>query len=168
MVASTSPRRLMSSSASSMRLSMSVTVAWYRLACSEVRLQKTFISCLSGRSEMIVLSVFRRRSTNGWVSRLSAWVASGEPCRSIGTAYRSRNFSAGPSRPGLVKSRIDHSSDSRFSTGVPVSAILAAAGSARTARADLVAWFLMFCASSQTTRAQFTWPSAAWSLVATP
>ena len=67
-----------------------------------------------------------------------------------------------------MKSRIDHSSDSRFSTGVPVSAILAAAGSARTARADLVAWFLMFCASSQTTRAQFTWPSAAWSLVATP
>ena len=151
-----------------MRLSMSVTVAWYRLACSEVRLQKTFISCLSGRSEMIVLSVFRRRSTNGWVSRLSAWVASGEPCRSIGTAYRSRNLSAGPSRPGLVKSMIDHSSDSRFSTGVPVSAILAAAGSARTARACLVAWFLMFCASSQTTRAQFTWPSAAWSLVATP
>ncbi len=37
-----------------------------------------------------------------------------------------------------MKSMIDHSSDSRFSTGVPVSAILAAAGSARTARACLV------------------------------
>ena len=168
MVASTRPRRLMSSLASSMRLSMSVTVAWYRLACSAVRLHQTFISCFSGRSEMIVLSVFRRRSMNGWVSRLSACAASGEPCRSIGTAYRSRNRSACPSRPGLVKSMIDHSSDSRFSTGVPVSAILAVAGSARTARACLVAWFLMFCASSQTTRAQVTWPSAAWSLVATP
>ena len=62
-----------------------------------------------------------------------------EPCRSIGIAYFSRNFSAGPSRPGLVNSMIDHSSDSRFSTGVPVSAILAAAGSPRTARACLVA-----------------------------
>jgi len=55
----------MSSAASSIRLSMSVTVAAYRLACSGVRLHHTFISCLSGRSEMIVLSVFRRRSTNG-------------------------------------------------------------------------------------------------------
>ena len=54
-------------------------------------------------------------------------------------AYVWRNFSAGPSRPGLVNSMIDHSSDSRFSTGVPVSAILAAAGSPRTARACLVA-----------------------------
>ncbi len=38
-----------------------------------------------------------------------------------------------------MNSMIDHSSDSRFSTGVPVSAILAAAGSPRTARACLVA-----------------------------
>ena len=76
MVASTRPRRLMSSAASSIRLSMSSTVAWYRLACSGVRLHQTFISCLSGRSEMIVLSVFSRRRTNGWVIRLSAWTAS--------------------------------------------------------------------------------------------
>ncbi len=80
--------------------------------------------------------------------RLSACVASGEPCRSIGIAYRSRNFSAGPSRPGLVNSMIDHSSDSRFSTGVPVSAIRAEAGSPRTARTCLAAWFLIFCVSS--------------------
>jgi len=88
---------------------------------------------------MIVLSVFRRRSRNGWVMRFSACVASSEPCRSIGIAYFSRNVAAGPSRPGLVNSMIDHSSDSRFSTGVPVSAIRAAAGSPRTARACLVA-----------------------------
>ena len=67
-----------------------------------------------------------------------------------------------------MNSMIDHSSDSRFSTGVPVSAIRAAAGSARTARACLVAWFLMFCASSQTTLAQVSWLSAARSLVAMP
>ena len=67
-----------------------------------------------------------------------------------------------------MNSMIDHSSDSRFSTGVPVSAIRVAAGRARTARACLVVWFLMFCASSQTTRAQVSVLSAAWSLVATP
>ena len=67
-----------------------------------------------------------------------------------------------------MNSMIDHSSDSRFSTGVPVSAIRVAAGRARTARACLVAWFLMFCASSQTTRAQVSVLSAARSLVATP
>ena len=33
-----------------------------------------------------------------------------------------RNLSAGPSRPGLVKSIIDHRSPTWFSTGVPVSA----------------------------------------------
>ena len=67
-----------------------------------------------------------------------------------------------------MNSMIDHSSDSRFSTGVPVSAIRVAAGRARTARACLVAWFLMFCASSHTTRAQVSVLSAAASLVATP
>ena len=49
---------------------------------------------------------------------------------------------------------MDHSSESWFSTGVPVSAIRAEAGSPRTARACAVAWFLIACASSQTTRAQ--------------
>ena len=76
----------MSSLASSMRLSMSVTVAWYRLACSCVRLHQTLISCLSGRSEMIDLSVFSRRSTNGWVTRRSRCAASSSPNRSTGTA----------------------------------------------------------------------------------
>ena len=63
---------------------------------------------------------------------------------------------------------IDHSSESWFSTGVPVSAIRAAAGSARTARACAVLWFLIACASSHTTRAHVTWPRAARSLVAIP
>jgi hypothetical protein len=76
----------MSSAASSIRLSMSATVAAYRLACSAVRLHQTFISCLSGRSEMIALSVFSRRRTNGRVTRCRAAAASCDPCRSIGTA----------------------------------------------------------------------------------
>ena len=53
-----------------------------------------------------------------------------------------------------MNSMIDHRSVSRFSTGVPVSAIRDPAGIARTARACRVAAFLMFCASSQTTRPQ--------------
>jgi hypothetical protein len=44
---------------------------------------------------------------------------------------------------------IDHSSDSWFSTGVPVSATRDAAGSARTACACPVAWFLIACDYSQ-------------------
>src|ERR1700691_3716612 len=59
-VASTRPRRSMPSpaaSAASILAIMSLTVAWYSDACSGVRLHQTFISCLSGRSKMIVLSV---------------------------------------------------------------------------------------------------------------
>ena len=63
---------------------------------------------------------------------------------------------------------IDQRSASRFSTGVPVSAILLTAGRLRTARAWRVAAFLMFCASSQITRCQVTWRSASRSRVATP
>jgi hypothetical protein len=112
---------------------MSVTVASYSDACSAVRLHQTFISSLSGRSEMIDLSVLSRRRMNGPVIRRSRAVASSSAARSIGISYRCRNFSAGPSRPGLVNSMIDHRSLSRFSTGVPVSAILDAAGRPRTA-----------------------------------
>jgi hypothetical protein len=45
---------------------------------------------------------------------------------------------------------IDHSSESWFSTGVPVSAIRDVPGSDRTAFACWLRWFLIACASSQT------------------
>ena len=73
-------------SAASILASMSVTVAWYSDACSGVRLHQIFISSLSGRSEMMVLSVFSRRRMNGPVIRFSRAVASASPLRSIGTA----------------------------------------------------------------------------------
>ena len=92
---------------------------------------------------MIDLSVFSRRSTNGWVTRRSCRAASSDPYRSIGTAYRSRNAFAEPSMPGLANSMIDHSSESWFSTGVPVSAIRDAAGSDLTAFACRLRWFLI-------------------------
>ena len=77
---------------------------------------------------MIERSVLSRRSTNGPVSRRSRAAASSSPCRSIGSAKRCLNDAALPSSPGLANSRIDHRSASRFSTGVPVTAIRAAGG----------------------------------------
>ena len=115
---------------------------------------------------MIDLSVFSRRSTNGWVTRRSSRAASSDPCRSIGTAYLSRNAFSVPSMPGLANSMIDHSSESWFSTGVPVSAIRDAAGSDLTAFACWLRWFLIACASSQTNRDQLTSDSAARSRIA--
>ena len=57
-----------------------------------------------------------------------------------------------PSRPGLRKSMIDHSSASRFSTGVPVSATRCSARIRRTALAARDRLFLTACASSSTSR----------------
>ena len=115
---------------------------------------QTFISFFSGRSEMIVLSVFSRRSTNGPVARFRAAAASSSWRTSIGSWNRRRNRFAGPSRPGLQKSMMDHSSARWFSTGVPVRASRVRAGIARTAWACRVPLFLIAWASSQTTRPQ--------------
>jgi len=72
-------------SAASILVSMSVTVAWYKEACSGVRLHQTFISSLSGRSAMIDRSVLSRRRMNGPVTSLSRSVAASSPFRSMGT-----------------------------------------------------------------------------------
>ncbi len=53
-----------------------------------------------------------------------------------------------PSRPGLMKSKIDQRSPSRFSTGVPVSAMRACASSCLAARVCRAPGFLIACASS--------------------
>ena len=50
-----------------------------------------------------------------------------------------------------------HSSLRRFSMGVPVSAMRCAALTAFTARAALVAWFLMYWASSITWNENSRW-----------
>ena len=125
-------------------------------ACSRVSGQWSTVSILSGRSVMIDLSVLSRRRTNGPVTRRSSSVASGSPSRSMGSANRSRNDRADPSSPGLRTCMIDHSSLSRFSTGVPVSATRRRASSCWTALACAVAGFLICCASSRTTRPHAT------------
>ena len=53
-----------------------------------------------------------------------------------------------------MKSKIDQRSPSRFSIGVPVSAMRASALSCLTALVCLAAGFLMACASSSTTSRQ--------------
>ena len=115
---------------------------------------------------MIDESVLSRRRTNGPVNRRSRSAASSSPCRSIGSAYRLRKPRALPSRPGLANSRIDQRSASRFSTGVPVTAIRVSAGIERIATACLVAAFLIAWASSTTTRRQLIFRSSAASRAA--
>ena len=51
--------------------------------------------------------------------------------------------------PGIRKSKMLHSSASRFSIGVPVSAKRCRASTDRTALEALVAWFFTYCASSR-------------------
>ena len=58
-----------------------------------------------------------------------------------------------------MKSKIDHRSPSRFSIGVPVSAIRACATICFAARVCLAAWFLMAWASSRTASCQEVFPS---------
>ncbi len=70
--------------------------------------------------------------------------------------------------PGFTQSRIAHSSDRRFSTGVPVRAMRCPARSLRTARADRVAGFLTNCASSSTTVDQATSARTSRSRVSRP
>ena len=101
---------------------------------------------------MISLSVFSRRRMNGPVARRRRAAAAPSRQRSIGVANCSRKLPAEPSSPGFRKSRIECSSLSRFSTGVPVSATRWRARSARIARVCLASRVLMFCASSSTIR----------------
>ena len=63
---------------------------------------------------------------------------------------------------------IDHSSARRFSTGVPVSATRRLAFRARIVVVCLVGGFLMYCASSSTTRCQFNWDSVSRSRLTSP
>ena len=60
------------------------------------------------------------------------------------------NVGRGPTRPGLVKSRIAHRSPRPFSIGVPVSASRVWAGMRRSCWAVSLAGFLIACASSST------------------
>ena len=82
----------------------------------------------SGRSLIIALSVFIRRSMKGATSFLKASAARGSCSFSIGTEKFSRKSDAVPRSPGCTIEKIDQYSIRRFSTGVPVIAITRSAG----------------------------------------
>jgi len=62
-------------------------------------------------------------------------------------------------QPGFRKSKSDQRSERRFSTGVPVNAIRAAARSSRTARLWRVPELRIACASSRITSCRSRWRS---------
>ncbi len=99
-------------------------------------------------------SDFRRRSRNGRTSAASRSAAAGSSPPSTAVAYRVRNVPRRPSRPGVVQSRIAHSSVRLFSTGVPVRATRAREGIVRNCLAVAACGFLTCCASSMTTMPQ--------------
>ena len=147
---------------------VSRTIASYSVTCSAVSGTNRSVSVLGGSSGAMPGSVFFRRSRNGRIRAANLAVASASRYRSTGIATRLVNASRCPSSPGVVQSRIAHRSDSRFSTGVPVSAILADAGSARSSRAVRDSGFFACWASSATTRPQPTPASRAESRSTTP
>jgi hypothetical protein len=147
---------------------VSRTIASYSVTCSAVNGTNKSVSVFRGSSGAIPGSVLRRRSRNGRISAANLAVASASRYRSTGTATRLVNASRCPSSPGVVQSRMAHSSDSRFSTGVPVSAILDGAGSARSSRAVRDSGFFACWASSATTRPQPAPASSAESRSTTP
>ena len=71
--------------------------------------------------------------------------------RTMGISKRCLNFAWLPRYPGIRKSKMDQSSVSVFSIGVPVSAKQLSDGRRLTARALCVAGFLMCWASSRKT-----------------
>ena len=154
MVANTSPLRAIPLRSSSSACVLS-TSALYSAACSGVMSTAMTCSALSGKSEMIAVSVFRRRRINGAVRRCSrspiSSASSGSLRDSMALAKWLRKKLCEPSIPGLTKSRMLRSSESLFSIGVPVSAMRCRAGIARTLFDDCVPAFLIACASSNTT-----------------
>ncbi|MNC45935.1 hypothetical protein D3C75_949270 [compost metagenome] len=128
--------------------SMSCTMDSYRAPCSAVSGTKVFISFLSGRSNWMAGSFFTRRSRKGLINCCTWPMRAVLPFSTSLTKFL-LNSPNEPRYPGFTTSKIDHSSVSRFSIGVPVSAIRWRAFSLRTAAACLVYAFLIFCASSR-------------------
>ena len=99
---------------------------------------------------MTDLSVFSRRRMYGRTSaRSGAYGLCGcDESRLVNV----ENALPDPSRPGLRKSKMDQRSPSRFSTGVPLSAMRARASICLAARVCLAPGVLIACASSRMAR----------------
>ncbi len=103
----------------------------YSSRCSPLSATGRTISVLGGSS--FTTSLFMRRRMNGATRFFSISIADSLPC-SMGVRNRRRNCSALPSRLGMRKRNMLHSSPRLFSTGVPDRQIRRRASSADTAR----------------------------------
>ena len=122
----------------------------------------------SGSSAAIAGSAFVRRKTRMPLSARSAFSAD---CCFPASPLPDRlatNCGRGPTRPGLVKSRIAQRSPRPFSIGVPVSATRTRAGMRRSCCAVSLAGFLIAWASSSTTVDHCTFSMASMSRTAVP
>lgn len=126
----------------------------YRRRSPSESVTGTTVSTRAGSSRATSRLVRRRRK--GRTRRASAARASGCFVRSMGVANLSRNDSRLPNRPGKTSRKRLHSSPSRFSTGVPESAMRASAFNARTALARAVSGFFTAWASSRMSVAKDT------------
>jgi len=117
---------------------------------------------------MIDLSVLRRLSMKGAVTRRKASSARSFLSVSMGLAKDFMNSSWVPRMPGCTIDRSDQYSISLFSTGVPLMAITCLAGKSRTACVMPEPVFLMACASSSTISLQVSAPRTAASRLKVP
>ena len=125
----------------------------YSTVCFLLSVEYVFISIFSGKSEIILLSVFNLLKTNGLTTCLSLLYP---PCALSSPFAKSVNSFVVPRRPIFKKSNNDHKSESLFSIGVPVIAILYLDFNSFTALVRLVLGFLIACASSKTIESHFT------------
>jgi hypothetical protein len=140
------------SSASRTAFSVVRRMASYRSACLPSSSTRMMVSTLGGSS--CATSALVRRSMKGAMRLRSCARRSGSPCFSIGVRKRSLNLAWLPRKPGIRKWNRLQISPRWFSIGVPLSARRWRVSSSPTTRAAWVLAFLMFCASSSTTRCQ--------------
>ena len=144
--------RPLSASASRTAFSVASRIVSYRSACAPPRAMRTVVSCFSGNSP--ATSDLPRRSRNG-VTRRRSWPSrSPSPCFSMGVRNTSLKRAWLPRKPGIRKWNRLHSSPRWFSSGVPDRHSRCRVSRPATTCAAWVLAFLMFCASSSTTRCQ--------------
>ena len=124
----------------------------YKSACLSPSSTLEMVSCFSGKS--VATSPLARRNIKGVIRRRSWLARSLSPCFSIGVRYKTLKRAWLPKKPGIKKLNRLHNSPRWFSIGVPDKHSRWRVLSSLTIFAAWLLAFLMFCASSSTTRCQ--------------